>query len=314
MPRDRAGTFEPQIVRKRQRRLTGVDEMVLSLYAKGLTTGEISAHFAEIYGASVSKETITRITDKVMEEMADWQQPAAGRGLRGDLHRRDHGQGAGRAGRQPARLRCHRRHRGRRAGHPGPVGRDRRGGRQVLDERADRTSRTAASGTCASLVCDGLKGLPEVVGNVWPKTIVQTCIVHLIRNTFQLRLEAGLGRAQARPQAGLHRASNAEPPGPARPSSPGNGGQRYPAIIRLWENAWAEFVPFLDYDLEIRTVICTTNAIESMNARLPAGGQGPRPLPDRAGGVSSTGQRNTSMTEVLCERWRAACDSGRGAA
>jgi putative transposase len=72
VPRDRAGTFEPQIVRKRQRRLTGVDEIVLSLYAKGLTTGEISAHFAEIYGASVSKETISRITDKVVEEMTDW--------------------------------------------------------------------------------------------------------------------------------------------------------------------------------------------------------------------------------------------------
>jgi putative transposase len=74
VPRDRAGTFEPQIVKKRQRRLTGVDEIVLSLYAKGLTTGEISAHFAEIYGASVSKETISRITDKVIEEMQAWQQ------------------------------------------------------------------------------------------------------------------------------------------------------------------------------------------------------------------------------------------------
>jgi transposase-like protein len=72
VPRDRAGTFEPQIVRKRQRRLNGVDEIVLSLYAKGLTTGEISAHFAEIYGASVSKETISRITDKVLEEMNEW--------------------------------------------------------------------------------------------------------------------------------------------------------------------------------------------------------------------------------------------------
>src|SRR5690348_3021246 len=72
VPRDRAGTFAPQIVKKRQRRLNGVDEIVLSLYAKGLTTGEISAHFAEIYGASVSKETISRITDRVLEEMQDW--------------------------------------------------------------------------------------------------------------------------------------------------------------------------------------------------------------------------------------------------
>src|SRR6476661_2957865 len=72
VPRDRSATFEPQIVKKRQRRLSGVDEIVLSLYAKGLTTREISAHFAEIYGASVSKETISRITDKVIEEMAAW--------------------------------------------------------------------------------------------------------------------------------------------------------------------------------------------------------------------------------------------------
>jgi putative transposase len=74
VPRDRAGTFEPQIVKKRQRRLSGVDEIVLSLYAKGLTTGEISAHFAEIYGASVSKEMVSRITDKVIDEMQEWTQ------------------------------------------------------------------------------------------------------------------------------------------------------------------------------------------------------------------------------------------------
>ncbi|MBF6079740.1 transposase, partial [Nocardia beijingensis] len=72
VPRDRDGSFQPQIVRKRQRRLSGVDEIVLSLYAKGLTTGEISAHFAEIYGASVSKETVSRITDKVVAEMQEW--------------------------------------------------------------------------------------------------------------------------------------------------------------------------------------------------------------------------------------------------
>jgi transposase-like protein len=73
VPRDREGTFKPQIVKKRQRRLSGVDEVVLSLYAKGLTTGEISAHFAEIYGASVSKETVSRITDKIVDEMAEWR-------------------------------------------------------------------------------------------------------------------------------------------------------------------------------------------------------------------------------------------------
>jgi len=104
VPRDRDGTFEPQIVKKRQRRLGGVDEMVLSLYAKGLTTGEISAHFAEIYGASVSKETVSRVTDRMVEEMQAWAARRWMR-LRGGVHRRDRGQGPGRAGRQPAGLR-----------------------------------------------------------------------------------------------------------------------------------------------------------------------------------------------------------------
>jgi transposase-like protein len=87
VPRDRAGTFEPQIVKKRQRRLTDVDEVVLSLYARGLTTGEISAHFADIYGAQVSKNTISRITDRVVEEMTAWHTHPLERGGRG-VHRR----------------------------------------------------------------------------------------------------------------------------------------------------------------------------------------------------------------------------------
>jgi putative transposase len=124
VPRDRAGTFEPQIVRKRQRRLSGVDEMVLSLYAKGLTTGEISAHFAEIYGASVSKETISRITGKVTGEMTDWcNRPLD---VCGGLHGCGDGQGQRRPGRQPAHLRRDRCHRGRGERHLGAVGRHRR--------------------------------------------------------------------------------------------------------------------------------------------------------------------------------------------
>jgi len=145
VPRDRHGTSGPQIARKRQRRLTGVNEIVLSLYAKGLTTGEISAHFAEIYGAQVSKETISRITDKVIEEMQAGQQRPLD-GLRGGVHRRHRGEGARRAGRQPARLRGHRGHPGRGEGHPGAVGRHRRGGRQVLDERADRPAQPRRAG------------------------------------------------------------------------------------------------------------------------------------------------------------------------
>ena len=113
VPRDRDASFEPKIVAKRQRRLTGVDDMVISLSAKGLTHGEIAAHLAEVYGAEVSKQTITTITDRVMDGMAEWQMPAIGFRLRGDFHRRDQREDPRGAGREPAHLPGAGRHRGR---------------------------------------------------------------------------------------------------------------------------------------------------------------------------------------------------------
>src|SRR5215471_12697956 len=185
VPRDRAGTFEPRIVRKRQRRLSGVDEMVLSLYAKGLTTGEISAHFAEIYGASVSKETISRITDRVIDEMTDWcNRPLdsvyAAIFIDAVMVKVRDGQVANRpvyaaigvtlAGEKDIL--------GLWAGTGGE------GAKFWMAVLTDLKNRGVAD--VFFLVCDGLKGLPEVVGNTWPLAIVQTCIVHLIRNTFHL--------------------------------------------------------------------------------------------------------------------------------
>ena len=116
------------------------------------------------------------------------------------------------------------------------------------------------------VVCDGLKGLPEVVGNVWPQTIVQTCIILLIRNTFRLssRRDWEAIKRAIRP---IPTAVNANAARVAFDEFAETWGQRYPAIIRLWDNAWNEFIPFLDYDIEIRTVLCSTNAIESLNAR-----------------------------------------------
>jgi hypothetical protein len=111
--RDREGSFESAIVRKRQRRLDGVDEIVLWLSARGLTTGEVAAHFAEVYGATVSRDTISRITDKVAWGDDRVAQPAPGSGLSGAVYRCDCGQGARRVGRQPAHLRRHRSHRER---------------------------------------------------------------------------------------------------------------------------------------------------------------------------------------------------------
>jgi putative transposase len=265
VPRDRAGTFEPQIVRKRQRRLNGVDEIVLSLYAKGLTTGEISAHFAEIYGASVSKETISRITDKVVEEMQDWavrplEAVYAAVFIDAIVVKVRDGQVANRP-------------------FYAAIGVSLQGERDILGLWAG-TGGEGAKFWMAVLtdlrnrgvkdtffvVCDGLKGLPEVVSNVWPAAIVQTCIIHLIRNTFRLASRRYWDELK-RDVKPIYTAVNATAARAALDELAEKWGARYPAVIRLWDNAWNEFIPFLDYDVEIRQVICSTNAIESLNAR-----------------------------------------------
>ncbi len=265
VPRDRDGTFEPQIVRKRQRRLSGADEIVLSLYAKGLTTGEISAHFAEIYGASVSKETISRITDKVIEEMQAWQQRPldevyAAIFIDAVMVKVRDGQVANRpvyaaigvtlAGEKDIL--------GLWAGSGGE------GAKFWLSVLTDLRNRGVKD--VFFVVCDGLKGLPDVVGNAWPQAIVQTCIVHLIRNTFHLASKRDWD-ALKRDVKPIYTAVNADAARAALDELTERWGQRYGAIIRLWENAWTEFIPFLDYDIEIRKVLCSTNAIESLNAR-----------------------------------------------
>ncbi|AUI51888.1 IS256 family transposase [Arthrobacter crystallopoietes] len=265
VPRDRDGSFEPVIVRKRQRRLNGVDEVVLSLYAKGLTTGEISAHFAEIYGASVSKETISRITDKVLEEMADWQnrpldEVYAAVFIDAIMVKVRDGQVANRPIYAAIGVSL--------AGEKeilglwaGTGGEGAKFWMSVLTDIRNRGVRDTFF-----LVCDGLKGLPEVVGNVWPLTIVQTCIIHLIRNTFRMvsKKDWDAVKRELKP---VYTAVNADAARAAFDEFTEGWGERYAAVIRLWENAWNEFVPFLDYDVEIRRIICSTNAIESLNAR-----------------------------------------------
>jgi putative transposase len=265
VPRDRAGTFTPQIVRKRQRRLAGVDEIVLSLYAKGLTTGEISAHFAEIYGASVSKETISRITEKVIEEMNDWQtrpldEVYAAVFIDAIMVKVRDGQ----VGNRPfyaaigVSLDGDKDILGLWAGSGGE------GAKFWMSVLTDIRNRGVKD--TFFVVCDGLKGLPEVVGNVWPAAIVQTCIIHLIRNTFRLSSRKYWDEL-ARDIKPIYTAVNAAVARVAFDELTEKWGARYPAIIRLWANAWEEFIPFLDYDIEIRRVICSTNAIESLNAR-----------------------------------------------
>jgi putative transposase len=268
VPRDRNGTFEPVIVPKRRRRLTGVDNMVCALSAKGLTHGEISAYLDEIYGAKVSKETITRITDRVMEGLVEWQNRpldpvypvvfvdvinvkiregnVANRpiyvviGVTVDGERDILGLWAGEHG-------------------------DGEGAKYWLRVLSEIKNRGTAD-VCI-LVCDGLTGLPDAVNTVWPQAIVQTCVVHLLRNSFRYASRKDWA-AIAKDLKPIYTAPSETAALERLAEFAERWEARYPAIIKLWENAWAEFVPFLQFDAEIRTVIYTTNAIESINARI----------------------------------------------
>src|SRR5499427_1563361 len=268
VPRDRDASFEPAIVAKRQRRLSGVDDLVISLVAKGLTTGEVQAHLAEIYGAQVSRETISNITDRVLEGLADWQSrpldsvyavlfiDAINVKIR-----------EGQVANRPIYLALGVTVDGERdilglwAGEHG----DGEGAKywlRVLSEIKNRGTKDVLM-----VVCDGLKGFPDAIATVWPQAITQTCIVHLLRNSFRYASKRDWA-AVARDLKPIYTAASEAAALDAFAEFSAAWEARYPAIVRLWENAWAEFVPFLAFDKEIRTLITTTNAIESLNARF----------------------------------------------
>jgi putative transposase len=268
VPRDRTGSFTPQIVRKRQRRLSGVDDLVISLTAKGLTTGEVAAHLAEVYDARVSKETISTITDRVLDGMSEWQNRPLDRVYPvvfiDAIHVKIRD---GQVANRPIYVALAVTTDGQRdilgmwAGEHG----DGEGAKfwlRVLTEIRNR----GTTDVCI-VVCDGLKGLPDSVATVWPKTVVQTCIVHLLRNSFKY--------ASRKDWTAIAKALKPVYTAPTEQAALDRFAEfaaawetKYPAIVRLWTNAWAEMVPFLAFDTEIRTVICTTNAIESLNSRF----------------------------------------------
>jgi transposase-like protein len=266
VPRDREGSFEPKIVAKRQRRLTGVDEMVLSLSAKGLTHGEISAHLAEVYGASVSKQTISTITDKVLEGMAEWQNrpldavyPVI---FLDAIHVKIRD---GQVANRPVYVALAVTAEGTRdilGLWAGDGGEGAKYWLHVLTELKNR-----GVGDVCMVVCDGLSGLPDAVANVWPQALVQTCIVHLLRNSFRYAARQDWDKI-ARALKPVYTAPTEAAAMERWLEFAEEWGTKYPAIVRLWENAWAEFTPFLQFDPEIRKVVCSTNAIESVNARI----------------------------------------------
>jgi transposase-like protein len=266
VPRDRAGKFEPQIVPKHARRVEGFDEAIVSLYAKGLTTGEIRAHLGEIYGVEVSRDLISRVTDRVAGELAAWQSRPLDRVYPVLLidaiyvKIRD-GQVANRPVYVALGINCD----GQRDVLGMWAGTGGEGAKHWMAILAELRNR-GVEDVCI-VACDGLKGLPEAIGEIWPQATVQLCVVHLVRASLRYasrkywsQISKDLRQVYTAPTeaAAEQRFADFE----------AAWGERYPAIIRLWRTAWPQFTPFLAFPPEIRKIIYTTNAIESLNARF----------------------------------------------
>jgi putative transposase len=266
VPRDRNGTFTPVIVPKRKRRLGQVEDMILSLYARGMSTRDITEHLGEVYGASVSAATISRVTDVVVEEIAAWQSRPVDPVypiLYIDAIRikiRDGGVVANKA----AHI---------------VIGVDIDGIKQVLGIWIQQTEgakfwhgvltelRNRGCRDALFVCCDGLTGLPESIAAVWPAAVIQTCVVHLLRSCMRYASYSDRKKmAQAlRP---IYTAPTEDAAKLALEEFRAQWKAKSPGAVAVWDRAWADFVPFLAFPPEIRRIIYTTNAIESLNYQL----------------------------------------------
>jgi transposase-like protein len=267
VPRDRAGTFEPVTVPKGQRKLDGFAEQVISLYAKGLTTGDIQAHLEEIYATSISRETISKITDRIVDDMAAWQSRPLDRVYAVMLidaiviKVRD-----AQVANRPVYVAIGVNLDGERdvlGLWLGPTGGE--GAKQWATMLTELRNRGVADALI--VCCDGLKGLPESIRTTWPDATVQTCVVHLVRNSLRYASKKHWA-AITRQLRQIYEAPTVEAAEARFAEFADEWGAKYPAMIRSWETSWNEFVPFLEYPAELRKIVYTTNAIESLNARF----------------------------------------------
>ncbi|WP_420448366.1 IS256 family transposase [Candidatus Palauibacter sp.] len=266
VPRDRDSTFDPKFVRKGQRRLGGFDEKVIALYARGMTTREIQGHLKELYKVEVSPSLISAVTDAVLEDVKAWQ----GRPLdtvypivyldaihvkvRSRGHVRTHAVYLALA----LTLEGNKELLGLWVGEA-------EGAKFWLSVLTELKNRGVEDILIAAI--DGLKGFPEAIESVFPKTQVQLCIVHLVRGS--LRFVAWKERkAVARDLRAIYRAPSLEAAETALEAFSERWDERFPMISRKWRANWANLTPFFDYPPEIRKVMYTTNAIEALNAQL----------------------------------------------
>lgn len=266
VPRDRAGTFEPRIVPKGQTRLDGFDGKVISLYARGLTVREIQGHLQELYAVDVSPDLISRVTDAVLEEVRDWQARPLDPvypvvffdALRVKI--RDEGLVKNKAVYVALALDTE--------GHKHVLGlwiEQSEGAKFWLKVMNDLRTRGVQDILIA--VVDGLKGFPEAIGAAFPETIVQTCIVHLIRNS--LAFVSWKDRKVIMPDLkAIYRAETAEAAQDRLDEFEAKWGARYPAIGQAWRRAWEHVTPLFAFPPAIRKMIYTTNAVESLHRSL----------------------------------------------
>jgi len=265
-PRDRAGTFEPQIVRKRQRRFEGFDDKILALYSRGLSTRDIEAHLEEIYGVRVGRDLISRVTDAVMEDARAWQTRPLD-----DVYPvvfldalvlkiRDGGSVQRRA--------CYLALAITMDGEREVLGmwfQANEGAKfwmQVLTELKQR-------GVQDILICcvDGLKGFPEAIEAIYPQTTIQTCIVHLIRHSLKY-VPRRQYEAVVKDLKPIYTAIDADGALLALEAFEEKWGKQLPVIGQAWRSAWEHVTPFMAFEPEVRRVIYTTNAIEALNRQL----------------------------------------------
>ena len=265
-PRDRAGSFEPQLIGKGQTRFDGFDEKILSLYARGMTVREIQGHLAELYDTDVSPDLISRVTDAVLDEVREWQNRPLDPvysvvffdALRVKI--RDEGLVKNKAVYVALAL--------------NPDGEKDVLGLWIEQSEGAKfwlkvVNELKARGVNDILIAvvDGLKGFPEAITSVFPETVVQTCIVHLIRNS--LAFVSWKDRKAILPAIkAIYRAENADMALLRLDEFEDEWGRRYPAIGQAWRHAWEHVVPFFAFAPGVRKMIYTTNAVEALHRSL----------------------------------------------
>lgn len=266
IPRDRNGEFEPQLVKKGQRRLPGFDEKVIALYARGMTTREIQGHLHELYGVEVSPMLISNVTDAVLEDVKAWQN----RGLEAvypivyldaihlKLRTEGHVQSQAVYLALGVNLEGHKELLGLWVGEA-------EGAKFWLNVLTELNNRGVQDILVACV--DGLKGFPEAIETVFPKTEVQLCIVHLVRNSLRY-VSWKERRHAAQDLRMIYAAPTAEAAEQALDTFAAKWDARYPSISKSWRSRWDNVTPFFSYPPAIRKAIYTTNAIESINAAI----------------------------------------------